>query len=414
MGIFISFSTFALESFERLTNVKLLRILPENIIVLNRGIEDGITKNNHAKISSEVSGFISRAICVKVSSELSYWKVYRIPNSEAFSLDNTYIITGIGDREIPLPQEEWRFKEISIKEQEKKDEKVIGPDPFNVNRDLPDTLTERDLIETSESDRKKYFIEKNFDKHLIKKDLSNYLISIYASPFMKQSINQGESLRYGFKGSNVSSKYRLMTQFEQQQTKLTDPVTNESVSTRSTQGQAQFIINRLTPSVSSLSLIHYNSQRFSSLATPAAHWQFGMVGFTWHLFENKSWEYVDLSYVPLYDWRKTEVLKNGTIEDQKRSGLRHGLRLGLKKMINERVAIENLLWVRPYQDLTNWQIESGNLNLSNDFKLIFGLTSKLFFDYNFIYQKDKLWKTLSGLPESNAINSINLRYDFNL
>ena len=30
------------------------------------------------------------------------------------------------------------------------------------------------------------------------------------------------------------------------------------------------------------------------------------------------------------------------------------------------------------------------------------------------YQKDKLWNTLSGLPDSNTINSINIRYDFSL
>ena len=112
--------------------------------------------------------------------------------------------------------------------------------------------------------------------------------------------------------------------------------------------------------------------------------------------------------------RKTDVIKNGIISEDSKSGLRHGFRFGMKSRINERVAFENLLWVRPYQDLASWMIETDNLNISNDLKFIVSLTDKLFFDYNLIYQKDKIWKTKSGLPDSNTINSLNLRYDFSL
>jgi hypothetical protein len=412
--IVISFSTFALEAFDKLTDVKLLRVLPENIIVMNRGLEDGIIRNDHVKLSNEITGFSSRAICIKVTSDLSYWKIYRIPKSEAFSLDYTYTMTGIPDREIPQAQAEWRYKEIEIRDTEKKNENLTVQDPFNIRPDLPEKITEKDIITSDLKERKDLFIEKNLDKYQFQRDLNHFHFSLFASPFMKQSINQGESLRYGLKGSNSGTKYRLSTQFEQQQTKLTDPTTKKSVATSSTFGQAQFIIRNLNQSTSSLSLINYTSQKFSQLGTPASHWQFGMIGFTWHLHQTKSWEYIDFSYIPLYDWRRTEFILNNKISSIDRSGLRHGFRLGIKTMINERVALENMLWVRPFQDLTNWKIESDNLNLINDLKLIFNLTSYLFFDYNIIYQKDKLWKTQSGLPDSNIINSINLRYDFNL
>ena len=78
------------------------------------------------------------------------------------------------------------------------------------------------------------------------------------------------------------------------------------------------------------------------------------------------------------------------------------------------MAFENLLWVRPFQELDSWELKGDDLNLMNDMRLIFSLTDNFFFDYNFIYQKDKLWKTLSNLPETNTINSLNLRYDFDL
>ncbi len=124
---------------------------------------------------------------------------------------------------------------------------------------------------------------------------------------------------------------------------------------------------------------------------------------------------MDLSYIPLYDIRTTEFIdQNGLEKEDKTNGLRHGFRFGIRTRINERVAFENLLWVRPYQDLASWQIETDNLNLVNDMKLIFNLTNNLFFDYNLVYQRDKIWKKLNNLPETNTINSINLRYDFDI
>ncbi|MCM2351835.1 MAG: hypothetical protein NDI69_17605 [Bacteriovoracaceae bacterium] len=411
LGVLFSFSVLALEPFERLNNVKILRVLPNNIVMLNRGIEDGILRNDHAKLSSDTAGYGARAICLKVSSDVSYWRLYRVPNSEAFSQDYLYTITGLADREIPVAQAELRNQRHAIEEEKKKVDP--GPDPFAIKTDLPEKLTERDLIKSEGPERRKLFIEQTLNKDLLQRDLEDYRISLYASPFTRQSINEGESLRYGFRGGNIASKYRLLTQFEQQQTKLKDPVTKESVSTRSTTGQVQFVISGLTTSLSSLSLVNYNSQRFSELATPQHHWQVGPIGFTWHLYESKTWEYMDLSYIPLYDVRTTEVMNDdGSLTETETNGLRHGFRLAFKTRINERVAFENLLWVRPFQDLASWEIEGDNLNLSNDLKLIFNLSENLFFDYNFVYQKDKLWKTLSDLPESNTINSINVRYDF--
>lgn len=414
LSVLFSFSSFALEPFEKLSQVKIVRVLPNNIVMLNRGIEDGILRNDHAKISNDTEGYSSRAICLRVSTDVSYWRLYRIPNSEAFSLDYTYTVIGMADKEIPSPQMNLRSREQEIigLEDEKK---ALGPDPFKVKTDLPEKLSERDLIETITPEKRKLFIEKTLNRDQLQRDLRNYQVSLYASPFTRQSINNGESYRYGFRTGNVASKYRLLTQFEQQQTKLEDPMTKESVSTRSTFGQAQFVIHHLSDSFSSLSLINYSSQRFSSVATPKHLWQFGPIGFTWHVYDSKTWEYVDLSYIPLYDARTTEVINDdGSRNEIKRTGLRHGLRFGVKTKINERVAFENLLWAKPYQNPSTWKIEGDNLNLMNDMKLIFSLTDNLFFDYNFIYQKDKLWKTLSGLPESNTINSLNMRYDFNL
>lgn len=410
LGFFLSFSSWALQPSESISNVKLLRALPKNIVMINRGLEDGIMKNDHAKLSNENFGFSSRAICLKVSADVSYWRLYRIPNSEAISLDYTYTLVGIGDKEIPYPASKWMDQEFELPKK-KEAKKNLPPDPFLIKRDLPERLTKKDLI----SDRAENLsVFRGIDKEVMRSELSSHRVSLFASPFMKQSINEGESLRFGLSSQNDGRRYRLFTQFEQQQTKLTDPVTKESVSTRSTLGSAQFIVKNITSSVSSLSLVNYNSQRFSEFATPKSHWQVGLLGFTWHLHESKSWEYIDLSYIPLYDSRNTEMMKNGNLTEEQSTGLRHGFRFGFKKGINERVALENILWVRPYQSLETFEIDGDDLNLANDLKLIINLSKNFYFDYNFVYQKDKLWKTLSNLPEDNVINSLNLRYDYNL
>ena len=324
LGFLFSLQLFALESFERLNGVKILKVVDKNIILIDRGLEDGILINDHAKLSQETEGYSARAICVRAKAAVSYWKLYRIPYSETISKDLTYTIVGMADKEIPFPQAALRDSVVNFEDPDDAKKPSPGADPFAVKKDLPDQLTERDLIETVGPEKIKLFVEKALNQDQMRRDLRDFRVSVFASPFTRQSINEGESYRYGARAGNVASKYRLQGQFEQQQTKLKDPLTKEEVSTRSTSGQAQFVIHRLNPDMSSLSLINYNSMRFSELATPKSHWQFGPMGFTWHIFENRSWEYFDLSYIPLYDIRTTDVISSttGKKSEDKVNGLR--------------------------------------------------------------------------------------------
>lgn len=414
LSIVLSFSVFALEPFESFKNLKILKVLPRNIILIPRGLEDGINRNDHARITSDTDEFGSRAICLKSNAATSYWKLYRIPRAEAFSLDLTYTLTGIADREIPSEEAKLRDT-IQTVDDPTPEKNEVTPNPFQIKRDLPEKLSERDLIQAVAPEQRKLFVEEAINKERLKKDFTDYRFSFYASPFSKQTINNAENLRYGFRGGNIASRYLLTTQFDQQQTRLKDPVTKETLSTRSTNGQVQFVMHEFKKNISTLSLINYNSNRFSKIYTPRHHWQVGVIGLTWNLYESNNWEYADFSYIPLYDQRTTEVLNiDGSISVVNKTGLRHGFRLGARKKINERVSLENLLWARPYQDLKTGTIQSDDLNLVNDLKLVVSLGSKFFLDYNFIYQKDKLWRKLSNLPDTNIINSVNFRYDLDI
>lgn len=399
-------TALALAPGERLANAQILRILPDNIIQINRGFEDGLTVRSHVMLTHSSEGFISRALCIKASASTSYWRVYRVPNAEALSLDLNYTLIGIDHREVP--QEVEKRKVPKIEEAKVKKTRVV-------KNDLPERITEKDLLQITTPQRRKLFVEKNLNQDQLKRDLSQFRLSFYASPFAKQSINEAQSLRAGIRGENVSKKYKLITWLEHQQSKIEDPLTQESVSTKTTQGEAQFIIKDVTKNISTLSLLHYNSMFFSKLGTPDSHWLVGPIGLTWKIYESDTWSNVDFSYIPLFDMRTTDVIDpNGSTKKKKETGFRHGFRLNMKAKINERVHFENSLLVRPFQDLTSWEIDSQDLLISNDLKLSFSLTDKLFFDYNLIYMKDHIWKKISGLDDTNIINALNVRYDVDL
>lgn len=128
LGVLFSSGVFALAPYENLKNVKILKFLPENIVVLDRGAEDGIQRHNHAKISHDEAGFGSRAICLMVYPEKSIWKIYRVPHSETFSLDYTYSLIGLADREIPKPQINIRDREFHFDEKKESESSTIKSD----------------------------------------------------------------------------------------------------------------------------------------------------------------------------------------------------------------------------------------------------------------------------------------------
>ncbi len=407
--LFLSNSVMALDFSEVLPNIRILQALPQNVVMINRGVEDGIYKGDHARLVN-MDGYAARAVCLSSRSEASYWRLYRIVNPASISKDFVYKIVGMNDSELPDSKTAYKDENFKVPVKAEKEK------PIALNNDLPERLTERDLIDPVGYEKRKTYFNTVVDEKTLARELSDYKFSLFASPVVKQTINNSESIRFGGRLENLGDRYRFKLQAEQSQNRLEDPETKESISTSSTAAQAQFSIYHLTNSVSSLSLINFNSARYSALATPKSHWQFGPLGYTWHLYENKQGEAFDLSYIPLLDLRTTEIRdKNGIdVTTVSKSGLRHGVRFGMKKKINERVALENLLWFRPYQDLSSWALELNNNNLVNDFKLAVNITNNFYVDYNFIYQNDVLLEELSGLSQTNVINSLTVRYDVNL
>lgn len=82
----------ALDLQEKLQSV-VLKVYPENIIALSRGVEDGVKFNDHIRLTQN-KVFIGRAISIKILPKVSFWKVYRTPKG-ALQMGHQYLITSI-------------------------------------------------------------------------------------------------------------------------------------------------------------------------------------------------------------------------------------------------------------------------------------------------------------------------------
>ena len=77
----ISSSLWSLEVDEKLTLKVLNTSSTKKTILINRGLEDGLVKGDHAKFFNEV-GVFARAVIVKVSPSRSVWSVYQLIKPE--------------------------------------------------------------------------------------------------------------------------------------------------------------------------------------------------------------------------------------------------------------------------------------------------------------------------------------------
>lgn len=80
------YTSFALEVDSKLT-LRIVKISSsQKTILINRGIEDGLVKNDHAKFFLS-TGVVARGVAVKVSPTRSVWSLYRVVNNNYINTD---------------------------------------------------------------------------------------------------------------------------------------------------------------------------------------------------------------------------------------------------------------------------------------------------------------------------------------
>lgn len=191
-------------------DAKILKVNEENILVLDRGIEDGIERGDHVKITNEL-GFVARAICLRTGMLTSHWKVYRVVYPEKMSKDLTYEVRGINNNEIPEKYVEFKEEDTSSEYTDFNESELVAwgrkADENSVVTDLPKNMLGDPVLEVEPD-----FAARNFNAEQFKEDFKKWSFNFAVPSFQfaterKQSKTRTVSSNITI--SNVGKKYNI-------------------------------------------------------------------------------------------------------------------------------------------------------------------------------------------------------------
>jgi hypothetical protein len=421
--IFLLFAVdaLALELNEELLNVRVLAVHPNNVVIMNRGLEDGVVVGSHARLRG-TGGYAARGICVRSGIMASHWRLYRVVDPTLISKDLSYTLVGMDASEVAPQAERYQdFRED--KTLPPFDEtKLIGapvarePGPAaSASADLPTDLSQdKDFILKGEKAPSPVSVNDKFDRKQLKQDLRNFTGSLYASPW---SVQKGpanvESVRLGARLANEGMKYRLQAGIDQNVLKSGLEKDGENFSMRSTEAFGTFTLTNLSPAWDAYSDVTYREARYGTEQAPKRQYLIAPVGFTYKAAEGVTMKKFELSYAPTYDTRTHEGERLGERFDKSKHVLRHAVRLLFLAQISPEFSVTNDLRWRPAHDLNEGVDFSDNLTLER-FLASWRLAGPLHVDYEFQWMDDAQLRRISGLPRVITTNSVNVRLDFSL
>jgi hypothetical protein len=398
---------------EKLSNVRMLAIYPKNIVVLNRGVEDGVSVGNHAKLLTS-EGYAARAICLKTGMLTSHWRIYRIVESEYISKDYTYSLHGIETSEAPEFVNKWQEIDHSKTVPKFDESYLLAPEKaptVTVKSDLPENLN--GYKEKKPKTTTEVLIEDTFDHEKLKRDFAQINGSIFAAPWSTQEggNNSVENIRYGASISNDGTKYKLDFGFERTSLRASNSDTNDEVINETTQVNTRFTIKDFSEDKDIHGELIYRQARYGEIATPKSHILFAPIGMTKHFREGKTIKKSFFSYAPTYETRTHETL-GGQEEDSK--GLRHSFRLYLEAHITSDLKVMSDTYYRPRQDIGTWGVDTDDGFSEQKFSAEVKLLNKLSMVYEYQWLDDVQLRRINNLPRIIKTNSINLKYNFDL
>lgn len=418
LSIFTLFATtnnaLALVSSDKMTT-QILKMYDKNILVLNRGLEDGIFKGDHIKLTSE-DGFIARGICLKTSMLLSHWKIYRVVRPQLVSKDTLYTLRSINQSQIPESLEEFQevdfssyYNDISDKDRLKG---LEAQQERLAKYDLPESIFDAEKKSKKAPSEVETFIDENFDATTLSQNMDKFSFSLFASPMAWESLNQQRNMYFGFQLKNIGTKYTFELQGEQRETKIVDRFTKEEVEKVYTRVDSSFIINRFADNWSFFSYALFEQETQGEISNPKAQVNVGPVGFYYHLqHKNELGEESRLGFIPMFDFRSYEDLEEETFE---RSNARLGLRLYFVEALAKDLSFKGDFWYNPYFNLDEQDIdyEDSRTNLKAILNKRF--TKNFSIEYQLQYLKDQTYKNDLGVNPENVINTINFRLNTEL
>lgn len=416
LSALLSLPVLAIDINEQLPNVRLLALYPNNIIVLNRSITDGIRVGSHIKLLTS-EGYAARGVCVKTGQLTSHWKIYRIVESELISKDLTYTIVGMDSSEAPKFAQDWneidhskivpKFDDSFLKDPEK------APSA-KLSSDLPESL------EGYKEERKSItqaIIEKTFDAEKLKRDFQVVKASIFASPWTTQKGGQNsiESIRYGGSIANEGTRYKMNVNFERVSLRATNSQTQDEIINESSLASARFAVKNFSDNFDLYSDITFRQQRFGRLSTPKSHYLLAPVGMTWHYKDGETFKKVSFSYAPTYEIRAHEILNSANrVEEEEVRGLRHAFRLYFEVPFSKEFTITSETLYRPRQEISTWSIDVGDSLTEQRLAAQVKLLDDFFMVYEYHWLDDAQLNRINGLSRIVQTSSLNFKLNFGL
>ncbi len=186
-------------------DAKLLKIQEENVVVFNRGVEDGIEVADHVQLTN-TRGFVARGICLKTGMMTSYWKIYRVVNPDKVSKDDNFKIRGINTSEVEEKYTEFTEENYSEEYSDFSEAELIAwgrkRSAEKAEYDLPQDLKDDPAL----TEKKESLIDRNFDAQRFAEDMKYWAISFGVNPF------QYNYNRNVLKSKNLTTKVSLDNQ----------------------------------------------------------------------------------------------------------------------------------------------------------------------------------------------------------
>lgn len=423
--IFCPQFVFALESSDQLST-RILKVYDKNILVLNRGLEDGVFPKDHIKLTSS-DGFIARGICIKVGMLSSHYKIYRVIRPELVSKDTNYTLSSINQSKMPRDIQE-RYKKVDFsnyfKDWNEKDlnkQLKLQQERF-VKYDLPTDTSNDEILKLQDQSETQEFINKNFSSSKLKSDISSWYLKLHASPYTIESLNDQRESNYGFEIFNLGEKYDFNLQFNSFRRKLVDPFTENIVDRARKEYTASFEIKDFSENWNFVSMLRYDDARYGNIGTPREHYQLGLFGIKYLFDYQGEDDLFDLSYIFFLDQRQDDALEEvmGTATFKKNpqsfNNARHGVRLRLRGYFDnaKQYSFDNELWWQPLFNLTTRNTNFNDMDMYNRLRLSYRAGDNFFLDYENHYSNDINQEIFYNLPQIVTTNVFNLRYQFDL
>lgn len=407
---------FALESTD-VMKVSILKMYDKNVLVLNRGVEDGIFRKDHIKMTSQ-DGFIARGICIKTTMLTSHWKIYRVVRPQLVSKDSIYKMRSINQSAIPKDLSKYAKVDFSLYFNDYGDKDVLKELNLQQERiakyDLPEKINETGAFNDEKKSDLQNFVDKNLDRDRAERDLSNIYVELFSSPITWQSRNRQRESNYGARIRNVGLKYRYELNAIEKRLSLTDPVSETTYRSKSTKYDFHFQINRATENMSLVSYLNYDREKIGLTYFPQRRAQYGLLGFRYHFWEkDPKKEFVDFTYIPLFENMSYSDPTDGGIDH--RAGLTHRFALRIFSRFSEKLYNETEILYAPFiASADGFGIDDENVYTEVNTRFAFDLGNEFYFDYIAQYTKDDFRGRFYNIDPENLLQSVRLRYAFDI